>query len=365
MTRAAVSAGAWAIVAVVLLAATTGRVHADTPTPTPAPQVTSDIVVVMDDSYENGDIATISIRNDGDVAYRVWAQPACLPDFKDSTGRLFVVVAHCDIAGYSPDPLDPGETVVLLSAWYLRECIEPGFSCFAVRPLATGDYTVFGSLDSVDGLYRAEFSKTVHITGPQFTSDVKLDFLVVVTDPPVPGDTFPVTIELRNTGQREYRYALTPGCYLRFYRPDGYRFTATGAIPCDTTNEDTISPGETVRAVAGWNRDECTEFGQASTCLKAAALAPGTYTVKGDLWSADKQAYAEFSNTLVIQPAQAPPSPSPWTKVYKDFPITGGPPDGGSTSASSAAATVALGLFFVGLGSVALRFRARSGQRRF
>jgi hypothetical protein len=357
MTRAAVSAATWAIGVVVLLGAATGRGHADTPTPSPPPQVTSDIVVVMDDSYGPGDVATITVRNDGDVAYRVWAQPECIPDFKDSTGRLFVVVAHCDIAGYSPDPLDPGETVVLLSEWHLMECIEPGFFCWAVRPLATGDYTVFGSMDSVDGQYRAEFSKTISITGPQFTSDVKLSFMLVVTDPPVPGDTFPVAIELRNAGQREYRYALTPGCYLRFYNPDGYRFTAPGAIPCDTTAEDTISPGEAVTAVAGWNRDECTEFGPSSTCLTTAVLPPGTYTVKGALWSVDEQAYAEFSNTLAIQAAQATPSPTP---TPKDFPKSGGAPAGGGAPHGEASAGLLLGSFLAGLGLVALTLRARS-----
>ncbi|HSP54378.1 MAG TPA: hypothetical protein VLS25_02225, partial [Dehalococcoidia bacterium] len=311
--------GALAIATAALVWGSASWARADTPTPAPTPQVTDDIELVVNDAYTTGDVASISIRNDGDIAYRVPIQPECLPEFKDTTGRAIGVEAHCDLPGYSSDTLDPGESLVLLSNWPLTECIDVGFSCFADRPLATGDYSISGSLDSVDGLHRAVFSKTIHITGPQFTSDVAVTLSDVVS-----GDVHSSTIRLRNDGQREYRYAPSPQCSLRFHKPDGYLFSIpiVGTSPCD--HEDTISPGESVTVLTGWNRDECVEFGPGSTCTKAVPLPPGTYTVKGALWSADKQAYAEFSNTIAIQaiPTPTPGVPSP---TLGGFPKSGGP----------------------------------------
>jgi hypothetical protein len=340
---------------IMVIAGTPRHANADTPTPSPTPQVTSDLVVVMDGSYLPGDLATISLRNDGNVAYRVPLQPECNPKFKDSTGRAIVVVSHCDVIGDKADPLDPGESIVLIADWPLTECTEPGFSCGAIRPLPTGDYTVFGSLDSVDGQHRAEYSKTVSITGPHFTSDIELSVFYLITDPPLPGP-IPVYIELRNKGQVDYTLKGTPGCYLRFLDPAGHSFSIPPAASCDDSAEDTISPGEVIIVVGDWKRDECTEFGPAGSCVATRPLASGNYVISGALYSADKQSYAEFTFTMAILAATAP---SPTAKVLPDL----GGPSGDAGPPVGGAVALAFGVLFTALGGFVISGAARSSPR--
>ena len=200
------------------------------------PVVTSDIVLIGEDAFEVGESAQFSMRNDGEVPYRYAEhQPQCGLTYEDASGRRFEIppAVHCDL----PQETDiaPGETIAVIQSWQLDECTEPGFFCYGVRPLESGDYTISGSLLSADGTKRAEFSKTVAITGPTFTNDITATFGVIVSDPPT--GEIPVFLTLRNHGNVAYQ-VWTEECGLRLTKPDGRRVfipvdrNCGGSPPC-------------------------------------------------------------------------------------------------------------------------------------
>lgn len=326
------------------------------PTPTPVPVITSDIAILMNDAYGLGESASIAIRNDGAVPYKYSAyQEACSLTYSDATGRRFQIppATHCDLP--QETEIAPGQTVTVLSKWGLDECTLPGFFCFGARPLPTGQYTIAGSLRSVDGSRRAEFSKTISVTGPQFTSDIQLLLgVAIIIDPAPPGGS-PVIIALRNDGPTSYTLPRDAECYLVFTPPAGNIFTIPPASHCDINATGVISPGETVNVIGSWNRDECTEFG-ADGCLQSEPLPAGDYVISGALWSVDKQKYAEFSKTLTIAAATSSGSNSGATML----PNLGGPPDGSDDQGWWLMAT---GLVTVWAGTVMLAIaRRRAGQ---
>lgn len=286
--------------------------------------ITSDIVLVVEDSYDLGDRATLAIRNDGDVpyVYRKFQQ-ACAFTYKDANGRSFQIppATHCDLP--EETEIAPGATVTVLTNWFLDECTLPGFFCFGVRPLPTGAYTISGALQSVGGEKRAEFSKTISITGPRFTTtDISIGFGVIVSDPPT--GELPVFISLFNNGSAGYTVPQ-PLCYLRFVTPAGRGFSIPPAAQCDDVTERVLAPGGRLDVVTGWKLDECAQFG-ISECLTAQPLPPGVYTVSGALWSEDGQSYAEFSGTYTI----IAPAPTPVPTHITVLPRTGGPAEGGA-----------------------------------
>ena len=292
----------------------------------PSPEITSDIVLVVNDTYRSGDIASISIRNDGQVPYKYNPrQEACEFTFeRDNRPFQIPPATHCDLPGDDAE-IAPGQTVAVVQ-WSLDECTAPGFFCFGVRPLPTDTIRISGALDSVDGLQRAQFAKTVFITGPIFTSDIELTAVYIVSDPPS-AQGIPVNLQLRNKGQIDYSLPVQAACYLKFKNPAGNLFVIPPADKCDSADQVTLKPGQIVNAVEGWKRDECTQFGP-SSCLTAEPLPPGDYVISGALWSADKQSYTEFSQTLTISAPAPSQTVSPTPKV---LPAGGGPPAGEST----------------------------------
>jgi hypothetical protein len=327
------------VLAILPLVAASATVQAQSPSPTP--QVTSDVVVVTDkDSYVFGETATVSLRNDGSIPYRVPLQLGCNLSYKDAaTERSIIVVGHCDLVG-DADPLEPGGTVDALINWRLTECVEPGFFCTLFRPLPSSQYTISGSLVSVDGTSRSNFTKTVSITGPEFTSDVKVVLSRATSNPNA------VAIQVRNDSTREYLTRNMDGCWLRFYRPDGFRFDVSGAA-CDFDDTVTVSPGATVTVISAWNLDECDQQ-VVPYCSQSVPLAPGDYTVRASMYSVDNQAYSESSAVQTVPlPAQITASPTPTSvRTPAIFPELGGPPVGGGSSLTDvvAALVVAGGL---------------------
>ena len=305
-----------------------------------APVVTSDIELVMDDSYEAGSVATIAIKNSGTTTYKYNPeQQQCAFTYSQPGVREFVIpsAVHCDLPGLSAE-IAPGQTVTL-TTWYLDECTVPGFSCFAVRPLASGSYMISGSLNSVNGLSRAEFTKAVSITGMTFTSDVKISVGYLVSDPP--SGPVPSFIHLSNEGQTPYTIPIDPGCYLRFTKPGPLTFQIPQALFCDPTKTKTLDPQTSFDPVSGWFRDECVEAGP-TACVKATALDAGEHTISGGLLSTDKHSYAEFSTTLTILP---PPSPT-----AKELPHSGGAPGNKGEPSSNFALLTTLGLALAAFG---------------
>ena len=316
------------VLAVLALAAMPAIGHSQTPSPSPTPQATSDIVLLTDkDSYVFGESATISIRNDGPVAYTIPLQMECHLRFEDmATGRDIQVAGHCDLIG-DAQPLQPGATLTVFSQWPLDECTEPALFCLFFRPLPTGQYRISGSLTSVDRTRKSDFSKTISITGPQFTNDVK----VVLA--PAAGTPGAVSISLRNDGSRDYTIPGSPGCYLRFYRPDGFRFFVPPVREGCVGQPDTISPGESVTSVPAWDLGECSSV-SITFCESSTPLPTGDYTIGASFQSVDNQAFSESS---AVQPVPLPvlviesELPTP-VRTPAIFPELGGTPDDGGSS---------------------------------
>lgn len=350
-TKAATRLGV-AIGVVVVLLATSSIVRRNVEAAEPV--VTSDIVLVAEDSYGLGDRATLAIRNDGDVPYVYHQiQQGCYFTYKDAAGRAFQIppATHCDLP--QETQIAPGQTVTVLTGWSLDECTIPGFFCFSNRPLPSGDYTISGSLNSADVTKRAEFSKTISITGPTFTSDITAAFGGVVSDPPagVP----PVFLELFNHGSVNYAIGPDP-CFLQFHRPDGHLFLVPRSYSCVDDATHSLAAGSSLRAFTDWKLDECTQSGQNGACLTAVPLPPGVYTVTGALWSAGGASYAEFSASYTVFAA---PSPSPKVTPV-GLPRDGGPPGTGGGARPGA---LALGIVLALAGGAVLGSAIRAGRR--
>jgi hypothetical protein len=340
----------FAVAALAIALCTSSGASADTPTPSPTPQPSSDIVLVMNDSYTSPEVATISLRNDGQVAYTYNpAQPQC--DLKYAVaggGREFRIpsAVHCDLPGQTAE-LAPGASVQV-AQWDLSECTIPGFFCMAVRPLETGQYTISGSLRSTDGQLRAQFSKTVSITGPAFTTTEIVPSLgVIVSDPPQTGGP-PAYIRLTNASQRPYSLPRNTVCSMDFLNPDGFILVIPQQLGCDDTTVDTLAAGSFVDIVQNWKFDKCTDFG-AGVCVKSERLPAGNYGVSGALWSVDKTTYAEFTLAFAVPAAPSPPLPN-----------TGGPPSAASTD-SWIAIAAGLAMSLLSLAGIVVARSRRSG----
>ncbi|HUF54914.1 MAG TPA: hypothetical protein VMR52_14285 [Dehalococcoidia bacterium] len=352
MNRAfALAAVVAALVVAVSFLATGGEARASDP------EVTDDIVLLGDDAFVNGDAAEFTMRNDGDVAYLYQKyQPQCGLIYRDASQRMFQIpsAVHCDLPEQAE--IAPGETVTVFNGWKLDECTLTGFFCMDIRPLSSGDYTISGSLLSADGTKRAEFSKTVSITGPTFTDDITAAFGVIVSDPPT--GLQPLFLTLFNSSSIAYTLPQ-PGCYLRFRMPDGLHFVPNPPLPCDGVTESTLAPDGRVDVMSGWMLDACTEFGLNNTCAVARPLPPGVYTVDGAVWSEDGGSYSEFSASYTIQTPAATPSPTPQPSPG-DFPRTGGEAGGGHGGPD----VVLTGLAFAVFGALTAILAARNASRR-
>ena len=114
---------------------------------------TTEIKLVLDNSYNVGETIDIKITNLGTAPYLYRSDSVCSLEFFDADGAGFMVLEksglRCDLISYNK--IYPEETVSLFT-WNLNGCLRAPLGCSIdnSKPLPSGDYIIRGNFLTID-----------------------------------------------------------------------------------------------------------------------------------------------------------------------------------------------------------------------